>query len=165
MCVLGSQPCATAEPHSQLMIEVLRQEEDLECLVPKVVDELDSRSRLIKVKNDNSLARLDRDGNNYIGSSNRPGNNLGFLGFDGNNVWNTADFILLTVFPWCSVVWLPCTVREPIPYRAVVRGRWDGKPIYMLKICTISGQYEYIMCVIGYPVVDWAVAFDTLIQL
>ena len=160
MCVLGFQPCVLAEPHSQLMTQIFRQVEDPECLAPKAVSELDSGSRLIKVKNNNSLARLDRDGNTYIGSSNTPGNNLGYFGFNGSVIWNTDDHVVLTLSPW-----LPYTVGEPIPFRAVVCGRWNGKPIYMLKISTTAGHFEYHMYVIGYHVVSWAVTLHILIQL
>ena len=162
MCVLGSQPCAVAEPHSQLMIQVFRQDENLECLVPKAVSEVGSGSRLIEVKEQSSLARLDRGGNNYIGTNNN-GNKLGYFGFDGETIWHTTDHFILTVSPWCSVAWLPYTVGEPIPFRAAVCGRWNGKPIYMLNIMTSSGRYEPKMHVIGYPVVSWGIAYDILI--
>ena len=165
MCVLGSQPCVLAEPYSQLMTQIFRQVEDPECLALKAVSELDSGSRLIKVKNGNSLARLDLDGNSYIGSSNTPGNNLGYFKFDGNDFGGRNDHVLLTLSPWCSVAWLPYTDGEPIPSRAVVCGRWNGKPIYMLKISTTDGNFEYGMYVIGYPVVSWAVTLNILIQL
>ena len=70
VCILGSQPCAVAEPHSQLMIQVFRQVENLECLVPRAGSELDSGSCLVEVKAGSSLARLHRSGNSFVGSSN-----------------------------------------------------------------------------------------------
>ena len=166
VCVLGSQTCVIAEPHNQLMTQVFRQQEDPECLLPMAVSEVNSGTRLIQVKDQTSLALLDRGGQSYLGGSNTPGsNNRGYFDFDDEHYWDTTDHVLLTLFPWCSVAWLPYTVGEPIPLRAVVGGRWNGKPVYMLKITTNSGDYEYKMYVIGHPVVNWAVALAILIQL
>ena len=164
VCILGSQPCAVAEPHNQLMIQVFRQVEDPECLAPKAVDELDSRSRLVEVKAGSSLSRLHRGGNSYVGTSNNR-NHRGYFGFDGERNWDTTDHVLLTVLPWCSVAWLPYTVGEPIPFRAVECARWNGKPAFMLKITTSSGGYEPQMLVSGYPVASWGVAYNILVQV
>ena len=164
VCILGSQPCAVAEPHSQLMIQVFRQVEDPECLVPRAGSELDSRSRLVEVKAGLSLARLHRSGNSFVGTSNNK-NHRGYFDFDGERNMDTMDHVFLTVLPWCSVAWLPYTDGEAIPLRAVVCARWNGKPAYMLRVMTSYGGYERNMHVSGYPVVSWGVAFDILIQV
>ena len=148
MCVLGSQPCVLTEPHSQLMTQIFRQVEDPECLALKAVSELDSGSRLIKVKNGNSLARLDLDGNSYIGSSNTPGNNLGYFNFDGNDLG--AE---MTMFSWrChpGAVWPGCHTQmesrsPPAPW-CVVDGmvsrftcwRYQPPPVISNIRCTSS---------------------------
>ena len=166
VCILGSQPCAVAETHSQLMTMVFRQEEDLECLVPKAISEVDSGSRFIKQTATASLARLDRDGNGYIGQSNTPNkNNFGYFGFKNENFQHTTDHVILTVSPWCSVAWLPYTVGEPIPLRVVIGGWWNGKPGYVVRVTTTSGQYKFKMYVIGHAVVPGGVTSDILIRV
>ena len=164
VCILGSQPCAVAEPHSQLMIQVFRQVEDPECLVPKAASELDSGSRLVEVRRSISLARLHRGVNSFVGYSNN-GNHRGYFDFDGERNMDTTDHVFLTVLPWCSVAWLPYTVGDPIPFRAVVCARWKGNPAYVLNIMTSYGIYDAKMHVSGYPVVSWGVAYNILVQV
>ena len=79
VCVLGSQPCAMAVPHSQLMTMVFRKEENLECLIPKPESELNSGSRLIKIWTRKSLARLERGGNIFVDSVKTPRGNYLFF--------------------------------------------------------------------------------------
>ena len=164
-CVLGSQPCALADPHSKLMTMVFRKEENLECLIPKLVSELDSGTRLIKVRTRSSLARLDRGGNSYIGASNTPNaNNLGYFWFEDETFGHTTDHVILTVSLWCSVAWLPYTVGEPIPLRAMVGGWWNGKPSYAVRRNSTSGTYKTSMYVTG-SAVHKAVSTDILIRV
>ena len=159
VCILGSQPCAVAEIHSQLMTQIFRQEEDLECLVSRAVSDMDSGSRLIR--QGGALSLLYRGGNSYIGIS----NNLDYFEFDGETFWHTRDHVILVVSPWCSVAWLPYTVGEPIPLRVMVGGWWNGNPVYMLRITTSTGQYTFSMYVIGHPVVPRAITYDILIRV
>ena len=94
-CVLGSQPCTVAEPHNQLMTMVFREEENLECLVPKPFSQLDSGSRFITIWIRKSSARFDRDGNNYVGESKTPGgSDLGFFVFNRESIYDSTDHVL-----------------------------------------------------------------------
>ena len=166
ICVLGSQPCVVAEPHSQLMTQIFRQQEDLECLVPTAVSEVGSGSRIVKQTATASLARLDRDGNSYIGYSNTPNqNNFGYFAFTGGHFYQTKDHVILVLSPWCSVAWLPYTVEEPIPLRAIVGGWWNGKPGYAVRATATSGLQKFQMYVVGHPVVPGGVAYDILIRV
>ena len=165
VCVLGSQPCAMAVPHSQLMTMVFRREENLECLIPKPVNELNSGSRLITIWTRKSLARLERGGNIFVGSGKTPrGNDLGFFWFDGEAISQTTDHVLLTVSPWCSVAWLKYTVGEPIPPRAMLCGKWNDMPVYTLRRKLKTGTYKFSMYVIGYPI-ETSVSTDILIRV
>ena len=167
VCLLGAQPCAVAEPHGQLMTMVFREEENLECLVPQAVSELDSGTRLVRVWSQKSLVRLERGGNMYVGNSNTPdgGNKLGYFAFGSEQFYHTTDHVLLTVSPKCSMAWLPYTVGQLIPFRAVICGIWNGKPVFALRMSKADGAYTIIMYVEGYPVVSWAVTPYILIRV
>ena len=142
------------------MTMVFREEETLECLVPQAVSELDSRTRLVRIWSQRSLARLERDGSIYIGTSKTPdwGNDFGYFGFESESFWETTDHVLLTVSLKCSVAWLPYTIGQPVPLRAAVCGTWNGKPVYSLRGTTSSGEYKFAMYISGHPVVPSAVS-------
>ena len=165
-CLLGAQPCIVVEPHGQLMTMVFREEETLECLVPQAVSELDSGTRLVRIRTNKSLARLYRGGNIYVGTSNTPnwGNNYGYFAFESETFHDTTDHVLLTVSAQCTVAWLSYTRGQPTPTHAVVCGSWNGKPVYALRYSNANGV-NIFMYVEGYTVKSWVLSPHILIRV
>ena len=142
ICFLGQKPCAIAEPREDYVMMVLRTGAEQECLV---WNQWDRSSDLPRVVRSNfiqrSVARKVQGSTIHVGTMNAPapGNGYGYFAVNGmEKVYPDAE--PLSVHPNCSLAWMPYTVGDSLPNRAVVTGNIEGREAYSIRTGSSSTE-------------------------
>ena len=132
-CLLTSQPCAVARKHAQYRLMIFRQEKNVECTV-WVRDQAGIiPDRVVTPDSLNYVARIAVGGDILVGSGNLPGNNWNTHIAHGGRQIYYPNQDLLTVYPNCTMAWVPYTAGDALPRKAIVTGMLaNGRRLYSI---------------------------------
>ena len=173
-CSLGRNPCAIAEPHKHYTTMVLRNNVEQECLIWNQWDGSSDFPRIARSNhNFRSVARKVQQTSSYIGIMNAvlPGNGKAYFAINGRET-ELSDAEMLRVHPYCSLAWVPYTVGQPFPKRAVITGSNIGShATYSIRMGSFSAE-TFGFYIEGDPVGHYshygcheALEFDVLIRV
>ena len=142
-CLMGSEPCTSAEVHPHFSLMVFREKEDETCVswIPPLNDSA-IPARLVETRphlNPNhhaALGRMTIGQNIYLGTVLTPwAVRSGYFPIDGNEVVEPTNYELLLVSPNCSIAWVPYTTGDMVPAAALKLGYVTGKgPTYSIRV-------------------------------
>ena len=139
-CSLVTQPCASARKHDDSLLMILRDQQDIDCIV--WVQDEDGVVPDRMLTDSYSVGRVSVDGDVLVGQADRPGGNWNtYIAHEGNQIYFPNENIL-TVHPTCTVAWVPYKAGDILPHTAVGTGMLaDDRHLYSTLSWHASAGY------------------------
>ena len=142
ICSLGETPCVIAKPHQHYMTMVLRNAVNQECLIWNQWDGSSDFPRAVRsIFAARSVARKVQINIIHVGAMNAPGPGDGKAYFAiGGKETRLSDAEILSAHPNCSFAWMPYTVGDPFPKRAIATGSINRRVTYSIRVGSSSAE-------------------------
>ena len=139
-CSLGHKPCVIAEAREHHTTMVLRANLEQNCLVWNQWDTFNDFPRVVSSDTSpRSVARNMQETSIFVGTMNYPGDGVSFFAIGGNEIMY-QDSEPLSVHPNCSLAWMPYTVGDPLPKRAMATGNIEGRVAYSIRVGSLYDE-------------------------
>ena len=140
ICSVGHEPCVIGKAREHHMTMVLRDNLKQSCLVWNQWDRFNDFPRVVRSgTSPRSVARNVQEASIFVGAMNCPGDGEAFFAIEGKEI-SYQDSEPLSVHPNCSLAWMPYSVGDPLPKRAVATGNIEGRVAYSIQVGSLYDE-------------------------